>query len=58
MTAQLLALFAFGLVMTGVVYIGIVRAREIAERTAQVKAAESQQSQRNNDQSHHLRKVP
>ena len=35
-TAQLLAIFAFGLVMTGVVALGIVRAREIATRVARV----------------------
>jgi hypothetical protein len=40
MTAQLIALFAFGLVMSGVVYLGVVRAREVAERVARVEAAE------------------
>lgn len=30
--AQLFAIFAFGLVMTGVVFLGVVRAREVAER--------------------------
>ena len=38
--AQLFAIFAFGLVVTGVVYLGIVRAREVAERVARVEAAE------------------
>ena len=37
-TAQLLAIFAFGLVMTGVVFLGVVRAREISERAAKVRA--------------------
>lgn len=30
--AQLFAIFAFGLVMTGVVFLGLVRARESAAR--------------------------
>lgn len=32
--AQLFAIFAFGLVMTGVVLLGVVRAREVAERAS------------------------
>ena len=39
MTAQLIAIFAFGLVVTGVVFLGIVRAREFEERAAKVRAA-------------------
>ncbi len=31
--AQLFAIFAFGLVMTGVVFLGVVRAREAAEKS-------------------------
>ncbi len=42
MTAQLIAIFAFGLVMSGVVYLGVVRAREIAARAAKVEAVRSQ----------------
>ena len=30
--AQLFAIFAFGLVVTGVVFLGVLRARETAER--------------------------
>ena len=41
MTAQLLAIFAFGIVVSGVVYLGIVRAREINERVARVRAAQT-----------------
>ena len=37
--AQLFAIFAFGLVITGVVYLGILRAREVAEKAARVEAA-------------------
>ncbi len=37
--AQLFAIFAFGLVITGVVFLGVVRAREAAERLARVEAA-------------------
>ena len=37
--AQLFAIFAFGLVVTGVVYLGVVRAKEVAERVARVEAA-------------------
>ncbi len=37
--AQLFAIFAFGLVMTGVVFLGVIRAREIADRSAKVEAA-------------------
>ena len=39
MTAQLIAIFAFGLVVTGVVFLGIVRAREFEERAAKVRSA-------------------
>jgi len=39
MTEQLIAIFAFGLVMTGVVVVGMLRAREVAERVAKVQAA-------------------
>lgn len=41
MTAHMLAIVAFGLLM--MVYLGAVRAREIAERTAKARAVESQQ---------------
>ena len=37
-TAQLIAIFAFGLVVTGVVFLGVVRAREIESRAARVRA--------------------
>ena len=37
--AQLFAIFAFGLVLTGVVFLGVLRAREAAERAAKVDAA-------------------
>ena len=33
---QLFAIFAFGLVVTGVVFLGMVRAREFSERAARV----------------------
>ena len=36
--AQLFAIFAFGLVVTGVVFLGFVRARESAEKTVRVEA--------------------
>lgn len=39
MIAQLLAIFAFGLVVTGVVFLGIIRAREVEDRAAKVRAA-------------------
>jgi hypothetical protein len=39
MTEQLIAIFAFGLVVTGVVFLGIVRAREVAERSVKVESA-------------------
>ena len=40
--AQLFAIFAFGLVMTGVVFLGVLRAREAAEKaTRSSSAAES-----------------
>lgn len=41
MTEQLIAIFAFGLVMTGVVFLGIIRAREVAERIVKVESARS-----------------
>ena len=41
MTEQLIAIFAFGVLMTGVVFVGFVRAREVAERAAKVRAANS-----------------
>ena len=37
--AQLFAIFAFGLVISGVVFLGMVRAREAAERVAKVETA-------------------
>ncbi len=37
--AQLFAIFAFGLVVSGVVFLGIVRAKEIDARAAKVDAA-------------------
>ncbi len=37
--AQLFAIFAFGLVLSGVVFLGIVRAREVVERAAKVRVA-------------------
>lgn len=37
--AQLFAIFTFGLVMTGVVFLGVLRAREAAERAARADAA-------------------
>ncbi len=51
MTAQLIAIFAFGLVMTGVVYLGIVRAREIAERVAKVQTAATRDENRGQESS-------
>lgn len=36
--AQLFAIFAFGLVVTGVVFLGVVRAREVDRRAARVAA--------------------
>lgn len=42
--AQLFAIFAFGLVITGVVYVGVVRAREVAERVARVEASQRRQN--------------
>ena len=38
--AQLFAIFAFGLVITGVVFLGVVRAREAAERARRASTAE------------------
>ena len=37
--AQLFAIFAFGIVMTGVVFLGVLRAREAAERADRSRAA-------------------
>lgn len=37
--AQLFAIFAFGLLITGVVFLRVVRAREVAERVARTEAA-------------------
>jgi hypothetical protein len=37
--AQLFAIFAFGLVMTGVVFLGVVRAREAAEKASRSSSA-------------------
>ncbi len=37
MTAQLFAIFAFGAVITGVVFLGIVRAREFDEKAKKVR---------------------
>ena len=47
MTEQLFAIFAFGLVITGVVFLGIVRAREIAERIVKVESAKTSPNSRN-----------
>lgn len=44
MTEQLIAIFAFGVLMTGVVFIGFVRAREVAERAVRVRAANSKRN--------------
>ena len=44
--AQLFAIFAFGLVVTGVVFLGVVRAREVAERIAKVEASSPDPSNR------------
>ncbi len=35
--AQLFAIFAFGLVVTGIVFLGMVRAREFSERAARAE---------------------
>ena len=37
--AQLFAIFAFGLVVTGVVFLGVVRAREFSEKAARVEGS-------------------
>ena len=37
--AQLFAIFAFGLVIAGVVFLGVLRAREVAERAAKALGA-------------------
>ena len=42
--AQLFAIFAFGLVISGVVYLGVVRAREVAERVARVETSQRRES--------------
>ena len=39
MVEQLVAIFAFGLLITGIVFLGLVRAREVAERQERVAAA-------------------
>ena len=36
---QLFAIFAFGLVITGIVFLGIVRAREAAGKSAQARTS-------------------
>lgn len=36
---QLFAIFAFGLVITGVVFVGVLRAREAEQRAAVAEAA-------------------
>ena len=38
--AQLFAIFAFGIVVSGIVFIGIVRAREIGERARRMRASD------------------
>ncbi len=38
--AQLFAIFAFGLVMTGVVFLGVLRAREATARVTKVRENE------------------
>lgn len=38
--AQLFAIFAFGLVMAGVVFLGVVRAQEAAKRADAVSESE------------------
>ena len=45
LTAQLFAIFAFGFVMTGIVFLGIVRAREFAEKTKRAAGTESENSE-------------
>ena len=47
MISQLIAIFAFGVVVAGVVFLGIVRAREIQGRVAKVEAAQARQSSAN-----------
>ena len=44
--AQLFAIFAFGLVVAGVVFLGIVRAREFSEKTARVEGSSPPRSDR------------
>ena len=46
MAAQLFAIFAFGLVVTGVVFLGVTRAREAAERAARVAIAADERPNR------------
>ena len=41
---QLFAIFAFGLVITGVVFLGVVRAREFATREARAQLADDQEN--------------
>ncbi|MDX1643975.1 MAG: hypothetical protein R3244_06400 [Thermoanaerobaculia bacterium] len=40
MPEQLFAIFAFGLVITGIVYLGLMRAREAARRERRAEAAD------------------
>jgi hypothetical protein len=44
--AQLFAIFAFGLVMTGVVLLGVVRAREVAEKASRSSAEAASRRER------------
>lgn len=39
MMEQIFAALTFGLLLTGVIFVGLVRSREIAERTVRVRAA-------------------
>ncbi len=39
LAAQLFVIFAFGLVITGVVFLGVLRAREAAERASRSSTA-------------------
>jgi hypothetical protein len=40
MVPQLVAIFVFGLAITGVVFLGLVRAREVQERIERTRMAE------------------
>jgi hypothetical protein len=44
--AQLVAIFVFGLVITGVVFMGLLRAREVQERAERAEAAKPSQERR------------